>query len=95
VKVSCSHCEKSFDVPNAVVLPVAGKVVEKRVARELAAIESAGLRKWISDQSMSIRGFARMIGVSSKTVDNWLRVDRLTDVARKAIEAGLMKRVLK
>lgn len=94
MKVACPECGKRFDVKNADVLAVAGKVVKKKVASQMMRIDKIGLRDFIYERRLSIRGFARMVGISSKTVDNWLRVERLSGVARKAIEGGLVMMAL-
>ncbi len=81
-------------MPNAVVLSVAAKIIDKTVGKQMAKIEESGLKEWLGERRLSVRGFAKQIDVSSTTVDSWIASGRLTKVAKKAIEAGLIRMAL-
>lgn len=65
---------------------------KRKVSTYMTQIENNGLRWWVDQQRISIRGFARLINVPASTVDNWLKVKRISKVAKMAIEGGLIKR---
>ena len=91
MKIECKKCGEKFFVKKETVLSVCAADVGKCVALDMKKIDADGLRAFIKSKQMSIRGFARVLGVNSKTVDNWLRVGRFTGVARQSIEGGLAR----
>lgn len=91
MRVDCKNCGEKIVLRNAAIKNEAGKLIKKNVYEDMKKIDTVGLRTFIESTGMSIRGFARVLGVNSKTVDNWLRVQRISGVARKAIEGGLAR----
>lgn len=91
MRVDCKNCGKKIVLRKAAIKNEAEKLIKNKVSVDMKKIDTIGLREFIKSTGMSIRGFARVLGVNSKTVDNWLRVQRLSGVARKAIEGGLAR----